>query len=66
MIAKIFTFVALTSSNLLFYYCLLLLEPEADYRLLFTLVRAMFVTSLLMQVLTVCGFFKGQKLWTWK
>lgn len=65
MIAKIFTFLALASSNILLYYFLILLGPEPDYKLLFVLVRAILVTSVLMQVLTACGFFKNQKLWTW-
>ncbi|TDE14410.1 hypothetical protein [Dyadobacter psychrotolerans] len=65
MIAKIFTFVALTSSNILLYYFLILLEIEPDYKLLFVLVRAVLVTSILMQVLTAFGFFKNQKFWTW-
>jgi len=64
MIAKIFTFIALASSNILLYYFLILLEPDPAYRLLFVLVRAVLVTSMLMQVLTACGFFKDQKLWT--
>jgi hypothetical protein len=65
MIAKIFTFIALASSNILLYYFLIVLEPEPDYKLLYILVRAVLVTSVLMQVLTAFGFFKNQKLWTW-
>jgi len=65
MIAKIFTFIALASSNILLYYFLIVLQSEPDYKLLYILVRAVLVTSVLMQVLTAFGFFKNQELWTW-
>ncbi|REA57402.1 hypothetical protein DSL64_23910 [Dyadobacter luteus] len=66
MVAKILTSIGLASSNILLYYFLMQLEVIPGYKLLFILVRAVFITSILMQSLVACGFFKGQKLWTWK
>ncbi len=63
MISKIFTFILLAMSNILLYYLVIVLEPQTDYRILFILVRAMLVTSILMQVLTATGFMKEEKLW---
>lgn len=63
MIAKIFTFLLLVFSNMSLYYFVVQLEPQIDYRILFIVVRAMLVTSLLMQALTAGGFMKGEKLW---
>jgi hypothetical protein len=34
-----------------------------DYRAVFIVLRAMLVTSVLMQVLTATGFMKEEKLW---
>ncbi|QRR00621.1 hypothetical protein [Dyadobacter sandarakinus] len=63
MIAKVFTFLLLVVTNISLYYFAVQLEPQVDYRILFILVRAMLVTSLLMQVLTATGFMKEEKLW---
>ena len=63
MISKFFTFLLLAMSNILLYYLVIVLEPQTDYRMLFILVRAMLVTSILMQILTATGFMKEEKLW---
>ncbi|KQS30757.1 MULTISPECIES: hypothetical protein [Dyadobacter] len=63
MISKIFTFLVLAMSNILLYYLVIVLEPQADYRAMFIVVRAMLVTSILMQILTATGFMKEEKLW---
>ncbi|WP_439554931.1 hypothetical protein [Dyadobacter sp.] len=63
MINKIFVFLVLAMSNILLYYLVIVLEPQADYRAMFIVVRAMLVTSILMQILTATGFMKEEKLW---
>ena len=63
MFSKFFTFLLLAMSNILLYYLVIVLEPQVDYRALFIVVRAMLVTSILMQVLTATGFMKEEKLW---
>ncbi|TLV03723.1 hypothetical protein [Dyadobacter luticola] len=63
MFSKFFTFLVLAMSNILLYYLVIVLEPQVDYRALFIVVRAMLVTSILMQVLTATGFMKEEKLW---
>jgi hypothetical protein len=62
MLNKIFTFLLLVISNMLLYHFVVILEPQIDYRITFILVRAVLVTSLLMQVLTATGFMKEENL----
>ncbi|MGV3601168.1 MAG: hypothetical protein ACO1N1_08180 [Dyadobacter fermentans] len=63
MLSKILLFVLLVATNISLYYFVVILEPQADYRALFIVVRAMLVTSMLMQLLTATGFMKEEKLW---
>ncbi len=63
MLTKILLFVLLVVTNISLYYFVIILEPQADYRAVFIVVRAMLVTSVLMQVLTATGFMKEERLW---
>lgn len=63
MLNKILLFVLLVSTNISLYYFVTILEPQVDHRALFIVVRAMLVTSMLMQLLTATGFMKEEKLW---
>lgn len=63
MFNKIFTFLLLAMSNIILYYFAIVLEPQVDYRALFIVVRAVLVTSMLMQLLIATGFMKEEKLW---
>lgn len=63
MLNKILLFALLVSTNISLYYFVTVLEPQVDYRALFIVVRAMLVTSMLMQLLTATGFMKEEKLW---
>ncbi|WP_143828823.1 hypothetical protein [Dyadobacter fermentans] len=63
MLSKILLFVLLVATNISLYYFVVILEPQADYRAIFIVVRAMLVTSMLMQLLTATGFMKEEKLW---
>jgi hypothetical protein len=63
MFGKFFTFLLLAVSNIALYYFAILLEPQQDFRMLFILVRAVLVTSLLMQVLTASGIARTERLW---
>jgi len=63
MLSKILLFVLLVVTNISLYYFVVILEPQVDYRMLFIVVRAMLVTSILMQFLTATGFMKEEKLW---
>lgn len=63
MLNKVLLFVLLVVTNISLYYFVVILEPQVDYRAAFIVVRAMLVTSMLMQVLTATGFMKEEKLW---
>lgn len=63
MLNKVLLFVLLVATNISLYYVVIVLEPQVDYRALFIVIRAMLVTSVLMQVLTASGFMKEEKLW---
>lgn len=63
MLNKILLFVLLVVTNISLYYFVVILEPQVDYRAVFIVVRALLVTSVLMQVLTATGFMKEEKLW---
>jgi hypothetical protein len=63
MLTKILLFVLLVVTNISLYYFVVILEPQVDCRAVFIVVRAMLVTSVLMQVLTATGFMKEEKLW---
>lgn len=63
MLNKILLFVLLVVTNISLYYFVVILEPQVDYRAVFIVVRAMLVTSMLMQLLTATGFMKEEKLW---
>ena len=56
MLNKILLFVLLVVTNISLYYFVVILEPQVDYRAIFIVVRALLVTSVLMQVLTATGF----------
>ncbi|WP_353721135.1 hypothetical protein [Dyadobacter sp. 676] len=63
MLNKVLLFVLLVATNISLYYFVIILEPRVDYRAVFIVVRAMLVTSVLMQVLTATGFMKEERLW---
>ena len=63
MFGKFFTFLLLAVSNIALYYFAVQLEPQQDFRLLFILVRAVLITSVLMQVLIASGIAKAVRLW---
>lgn len=63
MLTKVLLFVLLVVTNISLYYFVIILEPQVDHRAVFIVVRAMLVTSVLMQVLTATGFMKEEKLW---
>ncbi|WP_229212954.1 hypothetical protein [Dyadobacter soli] len=63
LLKKFLLFVLLVATNISLYYSVIILEPQVDYRVVFIVVRAMLVTSVLMQVLTATGFMKEEKPW---